>query len=156
MHLLLLLPLRPNNLLTLPSLRLTPNLLTPPHSLNLLRILISHKLIIIKLLIPEPENNRLHKQRNRRPRPNPNQIRILDGRADDFSESVGERGGSEEEGHDEGLHAWWGAGVGEFVGGYVAEAFGHGAEHVVGELEPDGEVRDAVADVAVRGVVAAG
>ena len=156
LHLLLLLPLRPNNLLTFPILRFTSNLLTPSHPLNLLRILISHKLIIVELLIPEPENNGLHEQRNRRTRPDPYQIRILDGRADDLSESVGERGGSEEERHDEGLHAGWGAGVGEFVGCYVAEAFGHGAEHVVGELKPDGEVGDAVADVAVRGVVAAG
>lgn len=118
-------------------------------------ILIRHELIIVNVLVSEPEDNGLDKQSDGRTGPNPNEVRIRDDRCQDLAQRRGQRGHEQENGHDKGPHSLRTARVRQLICRHVAEAFRQGAKSDVGNLDPNAERRDSAVLGACGGLVTA-
>lgn len=116
-------------------------------------VFVGHELVLVEMLVPEPEDDGLDGKSNSGTTPDPDEVRVGDGWRDDLTQSRGKGVGEEEQGHDERLHALWGTGVCDFVGGDVAETLTDGSQHDVWQLDPDADWRNIVTG---RGCVSAG
>lgn len=104
--------------------------------------LVRHEIVVVKMSVPEPEDDGLDGEGDGGTAPHPDEVGVLDRAGQTLAERVRKGGGEEEERHDERLHALRRTRVCHLVGGHVGEALGNSTEHYVRELQPHAQRRD--------------